>query len=98
PATYTLSLHDALPICTQSLSFPPGSEAVNARMRELGEKASEAFWPSRPVFGGSVRLLLRIRPGKGACSHQPRPANAAARIAAAGDRKSTRLNSSHVAI
>src|SRR5687768_18379686 len=61
---YTLSLHDALPICPR-----PGTHARDAARR----------WRRR----GSSRRRRRTKAG--AASHRPR----------AGDRKSTRLNSSH---
>src|SRR5207253_10559578 len=63
---YTLSLHDALPICD--------------RVRRLGHRAV-----SRLALHGSHRAA-------------PRGTHVRLRGAALGDRKSTRLNSSHVAI
>src|SRR5437773_12443946 len=69
PATteiYTLSLHDALPICV-SLSHPRGSQTLVA-------------------FGDVVQCTV------------PLIANAGLLLNAERDRKSTRLNSSHITI
>src|SRR5690349_22535831 len=70
---YTLSLHDALPICTRSC----GHRAARRSLRQ-GQEAEG---------GGDLRHADRGAVG------QPDPCRAAE-----GDRKSTRLNSSHVEI
>src|SRR5690606_40575786 len=83
---YTLSLHDALPI-----SF---SRCFSFAMRMAHAACSTAFTPShggqKPMVCTFARLTLR--PGRAPCPRRP-PAPLAA-----GDRKSTRLNSSHVKI
>src|SRR5438874_6552154 len=64
PETYTLSLHDALPICIV--------QQVEA---------------SQQPIVGELALQIRQRPGSVRGGNRPQP-----------DRKSTRLNSSHVEI
>src|SRR5690606_41816139 len=71
--TYSISLHDALPICTAT-RFPPG--------------------PMQDADRVACRRRPHPRPGQGKATaqdddHLP---------SAGGDRKSTRLNSSHVKI
>src|SRR5207253_11172223 len=76
---YTLSLHDALPICSRA----PSREAQRAGLRARRGRGA------------------RARPGRVGRSHRPTHHGQRApalRSAAREDRKSTRLNSSHVAI
>src|SRR5690606_39738136 len=90
--TYTLSLHDALPISAAQWLETASEDMLFRAVRDYGE---ETHW--RRV----VRALIAAR-GTGALA---RTASLAETIAAAippkdrfGDRKSTRLNSSHVKI
>src|SRR5690606_41952751 len=82
PATYTLSLHDALPICI------------------AGHHAGLADWsPST----GQSGLKDRLNKQSGSIAAAPKEVLAAERLSPppltlTGDRKSTRLNSSHVKI
>src|SRR5207253_8925169 len=75
-AIYTLSLHDALPICWTRWSGDRSRVATG----EPDERRGRAAAPSQ----GAAPARRRPRPRRAAL---PR-----------GDRKSTRLNSSHVAI
>src|SRR5690606_40452976 len=78
----TLSLHDALPICHHDL--PPHRELRRERLRHGVEP------PVRPRVHRAGVQSTRIQPPR-----QPGPAVV---HGAARDRKSTRLNSSHVKI
>src|SRR5690606_41059958 len=80
---YTLSLHDALPIWLRQ--FQPRPD-VRASRTEPGDGGG------RP--GACVRVVARARIALPAHPRAEHPL----RGAAAGDRKSTRLNSSHVKI
>src|SRR5699024_12747160 len=85
PHTYTLSLHDALPIsliCTAPWSLPP---------RDLHGTWFHAF--ARPIRARPPRASGRGPPAAG-----PGQRTGSARGSDARDRKSTRLNSSHVSI
>src|SRR5690606_41420789 len=78
---YSLSLHDALPICA----------AMTCDRLKSGEKVSEGR-----MRGVARRVRCRISP-----SPRPSPPQRSRRestTASGGDRKSTRLNSSHVKI
>src|SRR2546430_7143667 len=71
---YTLSLHDALPICLPRL--------LERRARHSGRgERDQGREPGVPA----VRVAVQVRPRR----------HLRARRAAVGDRKSTRLNSSH---
>src|SRR5207302_9738279 len=82
---YTLSLHDALPIC-----FADSSSSANEVMkavRQIGLRATvyqESFGPDQKLAHENVS---RLRDQLGEL-----------RALETGDRKSTRLNSSHVKI
>src|SRR5204863_7736188 len=78
---YTLSLHDALPICLQQI----GSLGVLSHARTAGQAEAR-----RHLVAG----LAEQRPA-GVHVVQAHPV---VRVAADEDRKSTRLNSSHVEI
>src|SRR5690606_41194003 len=87
PATHTLSLHDALPICPPG---PGGSSHRSAHPRHGragggGRRASG----SEHALGARIGEDLPQAPG----GERRRPARLPG-----GDRKSTRLNSSHVKI
>src|SRR5690606_41980598 len=89
---FPLSLHDALPI------FPPGAGGTQRLPRLVGlEVASEMILSGRPVGAAEalrIGLADRIIDGdllQGAVAF-------ANEIAKRSDRKSTRLNSSHVKI
>src|SRR3989454_6805046 len=90
---YTLSLHDALPICAR-LREPlgvPTRRAARLRGRGGRDRGPGAQRRGGRAAGDSRRAPLRLRAPAGG------PA-AAARRRARGDRKSTRLNSSHLVI
>src|SRR5699024_12731243 len=80
---YTLSLHDALPI------FQQHAQQVGARRAAAvaGDKHQRVF---RRVYLGLQIGIDSLRREKEVFRHR--------RIVAVGDRKSTRLNSSHVSI
>src|SRR5439155_26905221 len=82
PALYTLSLHDALPISPQ----PCGKRRSCSRKFTIGSKITSRLSPACSTFSlAASKIRTRSR-----CF---------ARAATAKqDRKSTRLNSSHVAI
>src|SRR5690606_41421725 len=84
-ATYTLSLHDALPICPADRGNP-GSRPVPGADR-VDDDVPEGF---RPVQEG-VPQCLAVGVG-------PQRGTAPVGGVGVGDRKSTRLNSSHVKI
>src|SRR5699024_12627031 len=79
-ATYTLPLHDALPICQLQLQL-------------LGQHP--ALLPQKQVCGGPVG---GPGGGGGLCLSAAPPAGPDRPQLLPGDRKSTRLNSSHVSI
>src|SRR5256885_11640820 len=76
---YTLSLHDALPICSS-----PGQVGSPERGPDDGGGEDTRWWPS--VSGSRC------------CAPWPRTSHFCAATAAPADRKSTRLNSSHLVI
>src|SRR5699024_12305752 len=85
PDTYTLSLHDALPISldkTAIKSTPLTSHRADP-MEMVRTKMKEVFNKQKPVQVGSDTVGMT---------------QLLTTIAKAGDRKSTRLNSSHVSI
>src|SRR5207249_12184560 len=82
PETYTLSLHDALPIYRES-GGGPVRRSGRARRRPRQRPARLPFRPGRPHVHGRRRAhLSHVRAGAGGAEDL--------------DRKSTRLNSSHV--
>src|SRR5207253_8244849 len=88
PAIFSLSLHDALPISGQVLRLLGDQGASD------DAEGIQLFWhPTRPPFplGGRVASWRGRRPRGFPPLERLRPSSA-------GDRKSTRLNSSHVAI
>src|SRR5207302_5445023 len=88
-ALYTLSLHDALPIYVRRSDRPT---AANAR---LGRRWTKGVERSSDVLHAAEQLE-RVRRGRAAA--QLRGGGARAGHLQLGDRKSTRLNSSHVKI
>src|SRR5205807_8632728 len=90
PPIYTLSLHDALPICDNSL---PGGH-LSFRMLILDLVLAAAFLRFFPEFAELLRQLLhrhgRLELAEEASRIKARKTNS--------DRKSTRLNSSHLVI
>src|SRR5690606_41008673 len=95
PATtslYTPPLHDALPIFPHAAAAPPGASRGLRRIRSAGP----------PAVGSRVRhLQLVLRAAAAARRGRVVRARAHAAPLSAGipeDRKSTRLNSSHVKI
>src|SRR5436309_8727895 len=75
-ATYTLSLHDALPICQ-----------LKPRVQEAMRKGKEDHWQFLISVMDDPRALLEVMDRSGVW-----------RVGLVKDRKSTRLNSSHVKI
>src|SRR5207249_11924236 len=87
PTPHTLSLHDALPICPADLH----RETPRAIAGRKDETAASGGPPVKPAaFFGKTRQTKGERD-----KYRPAPA---ARDCAQKDRKSTRLNSSHVSI
>src|SRR5207253_6300357 len=88
PEIYTLSLHDALPISSATMRSPLG--AVNRIAKRLGR-----IWYSRPrvVSGVPIIGFVMIWTNSAERLVIVTPDTTRGR-----DRKSTRLNSSHVAI
>src|SRR5205814_3967067 len=87
PAIYTLSLHDALPISPAPLKLP---RSRNRHRRT--EKLRAA--PPRSCGAGWTHEEYALFP----LSHLPRRSLFSSKNSAAKDRKSTRLNSSHLGI
>src|SRR5207253_8507676 len=98
PATSTLSLHDALPICSSRLAATfakaesggacptTGDDAIAFSAAEAAEAETlEAIGAAAATTAVEIRCVTRRN-------------MASSRYAACLDRKSTRLNSSHVAI
>src|SRR5688500_19698400 len=83
PQIYTLSLHDALPIC--ELGLVPGEP--QPELRRLMDRLEEQL----VVVGPLLRRLLQRE-------QFVRPEIALVVACALADRKSTRLNSSHLVI
>src|SRR5690606_40579308 len=87
--TYTLSLHDALPICGRRGPVRICPAPVDDRLsRGVGDQGGQGDRVCRP----SARALRR------AVRHSQRGLYAAQAAGVLKDRKSTRLNSSHVKI
>src|SRR5207248_10881347 len=82
PVTYTLSLHDALPILQ---TFP-------SRLRPRRQE-SRRFGELRTVGIGAMPNRAQVAVGPSRCCRVPRGRRS--RPSGARDRKSTRLNSSH---
>src|SRR5205814_9084977 len=94
-AILTLSLHDALPISLanhgQAAGTIPVAPIVFCR---LGEQPPAFSWSrERPVLGQAFHRSL-----KKSCQAVKNSSRCASTIAATRDRKSTRLNSSHLGI
>src|SRR5438477_7955435 len=68
---YSLSLHDALPICLQKFGFRPFEAVITAFVFVIGICYLAELWLAHPPLGT---------------------------VAQSSDRKSTRLNSSHMSI
>src|SRR5205807_10153480 len=88
-AIYTLSLHDALPISAHLLVAAEVVEPFGGGW--LDDEIGRRGRPDRPAAGGPAEARRR-RAGR-SC-----PGRQQADQAPAGDRKSTRLNSSHLVI
>src|SRR5690606_41274008 len=98
PESSPLSLHDALPISIDRLPFAsPADPLVAARIDALKKRDIEAF-SAYQVPQAAIALrqgfgrLIRGRGDRGIVAVLDK------RIVTKGDRKSTRLNSSHVKI
>src|SRR5439155_25186743 len=94
---YTLSLHDALPISSLQDDVAPLTEAevVQVMEEELGVPWEDVFASidSEPLAAGTIGQVHKATLESG-----ERVVVKVQRRAARKDRKSTRLNSSHVAI
>src|SRR5690606_41908194 len=95
PATYTLSLHDALPILDRQ---PAGA---GPRLGQLTRPQAGAEGPT--LLAECPPLSTRRRDCRLSATHQcsrvtVKPRCSSRRRMPASDRKSTRLNSSHVKI
>src|SRR5207253_10218953 len=92
PATHTLSLHDALPIYGKS-GPPPGPAVVRyVAGRPSPPLRPYVARPIKPLPPGYAEFPLFITAPESSQKNVP------PKGAVIGDRKSTRLNSSHVAI
>src|SRR5690606_40326456 len=87
--TYTLSLHDALPICTEPVTVEFRTRADHAGSRWIAARIANHLHDRR--IG---RVLVQISD----IDARKRGEETIARMAFFEDRKSTRLNSSHVKI
>src|SRR5690606_40130534 len=83
---YALSLHDALPICRGGPAGAGGRDRGQPAARRVGAPAGPRWVVAHPAA---------LVSGGGGAGGAP---GGRARLAAAPDRKSTRLNSSHVKI
>src|SRR5207249_10437380 len=86
--TSTLSLHDALPIYTGRSGSPAPRTARAIAPGPRGTRRATAGAPRTPPPGRAAAPALRPAPRRSGGPARP----------AHGDRKSTRLNSSHVSI
>src|SRR5690606_41846383 len=87
---YTLSLHDALPISESPSARRTVPAAIVHRYPDRNSPANAVGWQlARPTKKDAAACT-----GGKFASENPRPANESD----SGDRKSTRLNSSHVKI
>src|SRR5439155_22000278 len=98
PIIYTLSLHDALPISGVAECRLHGVRAIP--LREDGLIIKHLRVGGLIGFHGPMGDIdpMGKEIGHGAAAKVPKPAPAVELFFAKGDRKSTRLNSSHVAI
>src|SRR5207253_6765358 len=94
PHTYTLSLHDALPISPRAARVSELRPSGRVHGQELSRRHLP---PSVAVPGEASRPQSLVKSaGVGGCAD--RTLRLRGRSGAPSDRKSTRLNSSHVAI
>src|SRR5207253_9303743 len=91
PATHTLSLHDALPICAPPPSLSPSRRGRAASRRDVPHARAHAA-------RGLARERRRLTLGRASELAHAGRARARRSPRRRRDRKSTRLNSSHVAI
>src|SRR5207249_12275810 len=93
--THPLSLHDALPIFENTMSGPFAAPVIPLRPRlgrELGQHVLRLAIPCQHPLETGVQRLRDIRPLFETRKQHRR------RLDSGQDRKSTRLNSSHVSI
>src|SRR5439155_26122557 len=90
-APYTLSLHDALPISR-------ARRAARAARRAARDDAGGGARAADGQGAGGVRRALDLGQGASRARPRRRPRSEPGASVIARDRKSTRLNSSHVAI
>src|SRR5690606_40620453 len=98
PPTYTLSLHDALPIWHHRDDRTRRSRAIRRQFTHLPSQVPHA---GRPGLEGERRRDQAADPERVAADVSALPPNRRHRfqiVARPLDRKSTRLNSSHVKI
>src|SRR5206468_11103268 len=89
PEVYTLSLHDALPICRIILD----NEAETDRVRTLAGLLSQTVW--QPASGLEAVPYIDGTPAGAARRIDVLWKDAVLLVEGRSDRKSTRLNSSH---
>src|SRR5690606_41935186 len=92
----TLSLHDALPICLADVSGTAGAAAAEEHLLGAGTRHADRDLVEQVLPGVKVRVVLR-RLAHVTQGFPPR-GDGDGRDRSRPDRKSTRLNSSHVKI
>src|SRR5207253_3342861 len=91
-----LSLHDALPIFNDGMMFTTSTALGWNRVHALNARTGEALWRHERKIPEDVGALVRVIPhNRGVALYRDRVIFG---TLDAQDRKSTRLNSSHVAI
>src|SRR5690606_39718901 len=96
--TSTSTLHEALPICVQNGSYirwehRRGSGRADFRLNLPAKKRADGrIAPVARCAGSHLYTVLTVEPGETCKDHAP------IRVTGVKDRKSTRLNSSHVKI
>src|SRR5207253_10602466 len=93
--TYTLSLHDALPISREHSKSAPYPNPTHEEKHEHDNRRSPAHDAIRRTRHGELHGPRHRRPER---DHRDGYARRCTRWRRGQDRKSTRLNSSHVAI
>src|SRR5207302_9654361 len=98
PLPYALSLHDALPIYPRSSGVEYLTRVTVAGLRRAPHGTSVSIRRGTAAAGGTARAFVREGPGSPAATWGEWPWARRARCRTGEDRKSTRLNSSHVKI
>src|SRR5699024_11472542 len=92
---YPLSLHDALPISTRTVSEAEATDLVHGR-RITASDSTELF--AAHLDNGKVIALITDAERAGKIESKPEIVFSTMEDITGADRKSTRLNSSHVSI